>query len=198
LSKRRRVRLQGDGKGYAGGDEQRHDVDQRIFRHLPGQQRPNQRHALGQRQPAANRRQPAGQLIGREKHPGNQRHRRDEQREVIHEEIVGRRQRIPDQPQPGEGQTGEDDGRQRPEQHRAVRQAERGNHEQNGRPRKQRLGRRPEQLAGDHVGQAERRVENRIPGFLHMHPRKRRVKRLESRRIHRRSAHGAGGEKGDV
>jgi hypothetical protein len=79
-----------------------------------------------------------------------------------------------------------------------VRQAERGNHQQNGGPRKQRLGRRPEQLAGHHVGQAERRIENRIPGFLHMHPRKRRIKRLESRRIHRRSANGAGGEKGDV
>ena len=41
--------MQGDGEGYGGGGEQRHDVDQGVGRHLAGEQRADQRDALGLR-----------------------------------------------------------------------------------------------------------------------------------------------------
>ncbi len=169
-----------------------------VRRHLPGEQRTDQRDTLRQRQPGADRRQPAGQLVGREEDAGNQRHRRDEQREVVHEKIVGRRQRVPDQAERGEGEPGQDDGRQRPQHQRAIGQPHGGDDDEDRGAGKQRLGRRPEQFAGDDVGQPERRVEDGVPGFLHVHAREGRVERLEGRRVHRRGAHRAGGEEGDV
>ena len=148
--------------------------------------------------PWASGSQPAGQLVGREEDAGDQRHRRDEQREVVHEEIVGRRQRVPDQAERGEGEPGEDDGRQRPQRQRAVGQAEGGDDDEDRGAREQRLGRRPEQFAGDYVGEAERRVEDGVPCFLNVHARKGRIQRLEGGGVHRRGADRAGGEEGDV
>jgi hypothetical protein len=61
--------VQGDGKGDGGSAQQRQNVDQGVGRHLTREQRADQRNTLSQRQPAADQRQPAGQLIGREKTP---------------------------------------------------------------------------------------------------------------------------------
>ncbi len=71
-------------KATAAVAEQRHDVDQGVGRHLAGEQRPHQRDALGQRQPAPSVGQPAALTARRKEDAGDQRHRRDEQREVIH------------------------------------------------------------------------------------------------------------------
>ena len=64
--------------------------------------------------------------------------------------------------------------------------------------REQRLQRGPEHLGEDDVVELDRRVEDAFPGLLDLHPRVRRVERLEGRGQHRADRHAARGEVLDV
>jgi hypothetical protein len=52
--------------------------------------------------------------------------------------------------------------------------------------------------ATHHVVERDRRIDDRVPRALHVHPRERRVHGLEARREHRALAHHPGAEERDV
>ena len=170
----------------------------RLRRHLAEEQRPCQPHGVRQRQQRRQRLEGGGQLLDRKEHAREQGHRRDEQGEVVHEEIEAGRQRRHDQADGGKGEARQEHQRQHPQRQRRGDQAEYGRHRQDRRAGERRLARRPHQLAQQQVVERHRRVEDGLPGLLHLHAREGRVERLEGGAVHGREASRAGGEEGEV
>lgn len=90
------------------------------------------------------------------------------------------------------------DQRQYPQRVAGLGETEKGDHEQDRRAREEGLGRGPYELAEKDVVEFDRRVEDRVPGFLHMHAREARVQALERGAVHRRVAHHARSQERDV
>ncbi|MDT4837772.1 hypothetical protein FQZ97_715130 [compost metagenome] len=158
------------------------------FRPPIHKQRPHQSNSIRQRQPSRNRTHNRRQLLQRKKHPTQKHHRRHEQREVIGKKVIPLRQRIEDQrhrrkrdPAPNQHHPGHD-------QLGAVTDPKSQHHKQDRSHSKDRLERRPQHLRKHDVIQPHRRIHDPVPSLLHMHPRKRRIQRLEARRIHRTHA----------
>ena len=91
--------------------------------------------------------QPAGKLLEREEHAAREHHRRDREREVVHEEIVARRKRGHHETQAREREPGEKHHRQHPQRERRGDEPERRRDEQHRGAREQRLARGPHRFA---------------------------------------------------
>jgi hypothetical protein len=71
-------------------------------------------------------------------------------------------------------------------------------HRQNGTDGEERFERGPQHLGQHDVVQRDRRVEDAVPGFLHVHARKRGIQRLERGGVHRAHANAATGQKDQI
>ena len=121
----------------------------------------------------------ARQLLGRKEHSRDHGHRRHDERHVEAEEVPVLREHRHDEADRGEGKPDQERDGQRHDDDRRGREAEGRRDGEDGGAGKPGLARRPDDLAGDHIVDGERCVEDRIPGLLAMHARETGEHRFE-------------------
>ena len=130
--KRLRVSAKRDPEGAHRVADQHQRAAQRMRRPLVHEHRPHQLHRVGQRQPVRHHAHRRRQLLARKEDARQEHHWREEQREVVGEEIIALGQRIEDQGDAGERDANAQQHRPGHQQLGAVADAQAQHHAQDG------------------------------------------------------------------